>query len=298
MEIVKRLIQIQSEVGPIAKSRKASTGGGGSYAFRGIDDIYQALHSLMDKHEVINIIEVQNFERSERDRIDKQTGQVVGVMIHVILKVKYTFITTDGSKIEAVSIGEGADTGDKATNKALSAAHKYALLQCFMIPTEEQKDSEYDNKDLPAKPAPATAVTPPPPKPAAKSADTPMMQKLKEAEAKIARGEKLDVPPMNIPNVAESKLGTYVIKFGKKYNGKALNSIVIEDLIDYVDYLTTTAKNKKEPLSGPALEFVNKANEYLNHQEQKEISEPDFQDDTPWPNEPPPNLGDDDPLPF
>jgi ERF superfamily. len=92
MEIVKRLIQIQSEVGPIAKSRKASTGGGGSYAFRGIDDIYQALHSLMDKHEVINIIEVQNFERSERDRIDKQTGQVVGVMIHVILKVKYTLL--------------------------------------------------------------------------------------------------------------------------------------------------------------------------------------------------------------
>jgi hypothetical protein len=34
------------------------------------------------------------------------------------------------------------DSGDKATNKAMSAAYKYAALQTFCIPTEGDNDAD------------------------------------------------------------------------------------------------------------------------------------------------------------
>jgi hypothetical protein len=34
------------------------------------------------------------------------------------------------------------DSGDKSTNKAMSAAHKYAILQAFTVPTEGDNDPD------------------------------------------------------------------------------------------------------------------------------------------------------------
>ena len=60
----------------------------------------------------------------------------------VSLVVKYTLYAEDGSSVSTTVRGEGDDQGDKAGNKALAVAHKYALLQMFMIPTEDAKDPE------------------------------------------------------------------------------------------------------------------------------------------------------------
>src|SRR6478736_352439 len=43
----------------------------------------------------------------------------------------------DGTKHTVATFGEAMDSGDKATNKAMSAAYKYAAFQAFCIPTEE-----------------------------------------------------------------------------------------------------------------------------------------------------------------
>ncbi|SPW12874.1 Uncharacterised protein [Cronobacter sakazakii] len=45
--------------------------------------------------------------------------------------------TKDGSVHTVVTYGEAMDSGDKATNKAMSIAYKYAAFQAFCIPTEE-----------------------------------------------------------------------------------------------------------------------------------------------------------------
>jgi hypothetical protein len=53
-----------------------------------------------------------------------------------------------------VVIGEGMDSGDKASNKAMAVAHKYAIIQVFAIPTEDDKDPENDSHEVvPGKPA-------------------------------------------------------------------------------------------------------------------------------------------------
>ena len=60
-----------------------------------------------------------------------------GALFYVVLKVNYHFASAeDGSKFTVCAYGEAMDSGDKATNKAMSAAYKYACFQAFCIPTE------------------------------------------------------------------------------------------------------------------------------------------------------------------
>jgi hypothetical protein len=106
------------------------------FKFRGIDDVYNAIHSVMAKHGVFSVPEILD-ERSE-ERQTKSGGN----LIYRILKIKYTFYAEDGSSVESVVIGEGMDSGDKASNKAMSVADKYCLLQAFKIPTEETNDPD------------------------------------------------------------------------------------------------------------------------------------------------------------
>ena len=40
------------------------------------------------------------------------------------------------------TFGEAMDSGDKATNKAMSAAYKYACFKAFSIPTEGDNDAD------------------------------------------------------------------------------------------------------------------------------------------------------------
>lgn len=135
MEIYKKMVSILKDVDYIKKDKKNLQQG---YNFRGIDDMYNALHELFSKHEVFISSDVLDLTREERQT---KNG---GNLIYTILKIKFTFQTIDGSSVESIMIGEAMDSGDKSANKAMSTALKYALMQAFLIPTEELKDSDND----------------------------------------------------------------------------------------------------------------------------------------------------------
>jgi hypothetical protein len=136
MMIYKALAEIQRELDAIGKTKRNQAQG---FNFRGIDDVYNALHPLLSKHGVFTLPEV--LEDKSEDRQTKSGG----ALIYRILKIRYTFCAEDGSSVSAVVIGEGMDSGDKASNKAMSVAHKYAFFQVFSIPTEEVAASDPDN---------------------------------------------------------------------------------------------------------------------------------------------------------
>lgn len=129
------IINIMSEVGSISKCKRTS-GFGESFTYRGIDDVYNVLNPLMAKHGVFCCPEVLDTTREER--VNKKGT----VMAFVTAKVRYTFYAKDGSSVSCVTCGEGMDSGDKATSKALSIAMKYAMFQVFVIPTEEMPDPD------------------------------------------------------------------------------------------------------------------------------------------------------------
>ena len=64
-------------------------------------------------------------------------------LFYVTVRAEFDFVSAaDGSRHTVVTYGEAMDSGDKATNKAMSAAYKYALLQTFAIPTEGDNDAD------------------------------------------------------------------------------------------------------------------------------------------------------------
>lgn len=131
-----RIAAVASEIATtgIAKARKNQTQG---YAFRGIDDVFNTLAPLLSKHKLVIIPRFLN--RTVTERVTAKGG----VLFYVTVEGEFDFVSVlDGSKHTARTFGEAMDSGDKATNKAMSAAYKYAAFQAFCIPTEGDNDSE------------------------------------------------------------------------------------------------------------------------------------------------------------
>jgi len=146
-KIFQAMVNIQKEVGVISKDSQNVQQG---YSFRSIDAVYAELHDLMAKHQVFSIPQVIDSRDEERKT---STGKI---LVTRIIKIKYVFFHVDGGSVEAIVQGEGNAMDDKASNKAMSAAHKYCLLQAFCIPTSEKKDGDFDSHEMqaPEKPKP------------------------------------------------------------------------------------------------------------------------------------------------
>jgi len=133
MNIYQSITKILEEVPAIGKNKKNTTQ---NFMFRGIDDVMNTFQPLLAKHKVFIVPQV--LEQTREERVTSKGG----ILIYSICKIKYIFYAEDGSFIEAIVVGEGMDSGDKATNKAMAIAMKYAMFQVFCIPTEEMKDPD------------------------------------------------------------------------------------------------------------------------------------------------------------
>lgn len=102
------------------------------FNFRGIDAVYNALAPLLAKHKLCILPRCIS-----RDCIERTTAKG-SALFSVTVQVEFDLVNAeDGSKHTIATFGEAMDSGDKATNKAMSAAYKYAAFQAFCIPTEE-----------------------------------------------------------------------------------------------------------------------------------------------------------------
>ena len=137
-KIFSALCNVMKEIGAIGKDSRNKQQG---YQYRGVDAVYNALQPALINNHIIVIPEVLEQTRQERC-----TGKGSN-LIYSILKVKFYFYADDGSCVSATVIGEGMDSGDKASNKAMSVAFKYACFQVFCIPTEELKDPDEETPD-------------------------------------------------------------------------------------------------------------------------------------------------------
>ena len=109
------------------------------FNFRGIDDVLNTLSPLLAKHRLYVIPSVL-----ERTLIEGKTKSG-GSMWRVTIKVEYRIThAEDGSSVTGITYGEAMDSGDKATNKAISAAYKYFAIQAFAIPVVGTPDADAD----------------------------------------------------------------------------------------------------------------------------------------------------------
>lgn len=131
--IYKAIADIMNDAPAIGKLQRNQQQG---FMYRGVDVVMNVFQPLLAKHHVFVVPQVIDSFREER-----KTAKG-GNLIYSVLKVSYKFYAEDGSFVEAVVQGEGMDSADKSSNKAMSVAFKYAMFQVFCIPTEEMQDPD------------------------------------------------------------------------------------------------------------------------------------------------------------
>lgn len=135
-------VQAALAVEGISKDRSNQQQG---YKFRGIDDVYNAMAPLLAKNGLCILPKVTARECVER------TNAKGTALFYVTVAVDFAFVCAeDGSSHIVTTYGEAMDSGDKATNKAMSAAYKYACMQAFSIPTEGDNDADAQTHEVKA----------------------------------------------------------------------------------------------------------------------------------------------------
>ena len=118
----------------ISKTRRNQQQG---YNFRGIDEVYNVLSPLLAEHGLCILPRM-----IDRICVERQSSKG-GALFNVTVEAEFDFVAAeDGSKHTVRTFGEAMDSADKATNKAMSAAYKYAAFQAFAIPTEGDNDAD------------------------------------------------------------------------------------------------------------------------------------------------------------
>jgi len=240
--IYAKIAEVLSSIGSISKDQRNQAQ---NYSFRGIDDVYNALHPRLASAKIFWVPEVLESTHDVFESINDRG--ITKRQIRVRLKVKYTLYAEDGSNVTTVVEGEGIDSSDKATNKALSAALKYMVMQIFCIPTEDMIDADAETPEVGA------PVGPPPVKNhAPKPSPMPQSQ----------RAETRPLPPI-FDEDPDDGVGSYIFSFGK-YNGKRMNEIDIHELNGYAVWMRKSVGTFTGRIRQEAPTVIKMLDEYLN----------------------------------
>ena len=127
-KIFKVIPAILKDVEAIAKTKRNEAQ---KFLYRSVDDVYNSIHPLLAKHGMFITTSVESENRTEHATPRGTT------LFYTRVSCRFKFFADDGSHVESVLVGEAMDSGDKATNKAMSVAYKYAMFQLLCIPTED-----------------------------------------------------------------------------------------------------------------------------------------------------------------
>lgn len=137
--VYQKIAVVQAELAKvgISKSRQ-NQAPGQNYNFRGIDEVYNTLAPLMANHGLCILPRIVEHSLNERGKT--KNGAAI---FSAVVTAEFDFVSADDGSIHVVrTMGEAMDSSDKATNKAMSAAYKYAALMTFAIPTEGDNDAD------------------------------------------------------------------------------------------------------------------------------------------------------------
>ena len=109
-KIFQAIPAIMGEINAVGKNKKNLQQG---FMYRGIDDVMNAINPALVHHKVFIVPEILEQSREER-----QTNKGAN-LIYSICKMRFRFCAEDGSSVEAVTVGEGMDSGDKAVASSL-----------------------------------------------------------------------------------------------------------------------------------------------------------------------------------
>lgn len=148
LNIYQRLLKITEELKTVEKNLNVPVSAKNSYKAVSERDVLDAVKPLEAKYGVYSYAYdrkiIENGELVSNKK-DFQTGEIKEQkQLYMRLEVTYRFVNVDNPQeyIEIKTYGDGIDTGDKATGKAMTYADKYALLKAYKISTGDDPDQE------------------------------------------------------------------------------------------------------------------------------------------------------------
>lgn len=151
MNLYQKINKISVEIGVMEKTGRNQSQG---YSFIEQSVIVAKVRELCEKYG-ITIIPATIERRLDRFDVTRGTGKS-GVDTHVQVKSEFLIVNSDKPE-ENFSIvwdgGEAIDSGDKATNKAITASQKYFYMKLFNISDKEDSDLESPEEPKDRKPS-------------------------------------------------------------------------------------------------------------------------------------------------
>lgn len=144
LNIYQKMATISNEMNTVAKNLNVVTNAKTNTGYRAVGevDIINAVKPLEYKYGIYSY-PVER-EIIEKEIIETQTQYGVKKTFYLRLKVVYRFVNVDNPSeyIDITSYGDGMDSGDKGTGKAMTYADKYALMKAYKISTGDDPDQE------------------------------------------------------------------------------------------------------------------------------------------------------------
>lgn len=126
--VVEALAAVMADLPAIGKDQRASPQQGG-YAYRGIEQVTMHVQPLLAKHKVVLVPRVVEHEIVEVVVNGKPWTDTRLLIEYTIYGPGGVSDTIAGPRIYAI----GRDNSDKGSNKAMTQAYKYALLQLLCV---------------------------------------------------------------------------------------------------------------------------------------------------------------------
>lgn len=112
----------------IGKTRNNAQQG---YKFRGVDEVMNTFAPILADEGLY--LRPRFTERTVSERVNTKGTP----LFYVTVKAEFDFANADGETVTVGPFfGEAMDSADKATNKAMAVAFKYAMFQTFCVPLE------------------------------------------------------------------------------------------------------------------------------------------------------------------
>jgi hypothetical protein len=159
LNIYERLSLITAEIGVVEKNLKVQVNKTSSYKAVSERDVLDAVKPIEAKYRVYSYpVSRQIVDRDILVKESEYQGTITRTnTLFMRVETVYRFVNIDKPDefIETTVYGDGLDTGDKATGKAMTYADKYALMKAYKLSTGDDPDKEaspengYEKKEQP-----------------------------------------------------------------------------------------------------------------------------------------------------
>lgn len=140
--IYEKMLSATKQIKTVAKNLEVEVSSYNSYKAVSEVDVLKAVKPIEEKIGIYSYPHSREIVESRQVTFKGKKGDRESFYIRLKTVYRFLNIQNPNEYIDIVSYGDGIDSGDKATGKAMTYCDKYALLKAYKIATGEDSDAE------------------------------------------------------------------------------------------------------------------------------------------------------------